>query len=107
MVDEEREACEKCAYNDEGACFCSERSSVCCPYAEAEEGALEEAAKGLMFTVDSSEEDTNKDIKFMTDTISEICKYAKDNGMKPDDTLRTFCENVLALLEISTFNNMK
>ena len=33
-----REACDKCAYNDEGACFCSERSSVCCPYAEAEEG---------------------------------------------------------------------
>ena len=67
---------------------------------------LEEAAKGLMFTVDSSKEDTNKDIKFMTDTISEICKYARDNGMEPDGTLRTFSENVLALLEISTFNNM-
>ena len=40
---------------------------------------LEEAAKGLMFTVDSTEEDTNKDIKFMTGIISEICKYANDN----------------------------
>lgn len=68
---------------------------------------LEEAAKGLMFTVDSSKEDTNNDIKFMTDIISEICKYANDNGMEPNETLRTFCENVLALLEISTFNNMK
>lgn len=68
---------------------------------------LEEAAKGLMFTVDTSEEDTNKDIKFMTDIISEICEYAKANGMEPDETLRTFSENILALLEISTFNNMK
>lgn len=29
-----REACLSCAYNDEGSCFCSERESVLCPYAE-------------------------------------------------------------------------
>lgn len=68
---------------------------------------LEEAAKGLMFTVDSAEEDTNKNIKFMTGIISEICKYANDNDMEPDETLRTMSENILALLEISTFNSMK
>ena len=68
---------------------------------------LEEAVKGQMFTVNSSEEDTNKDIKFLTDIISDICKYANDNGMEPDETLKTLCENILALLEISTFNNMK
>lgn len=100
MVDEEREACEKCAYNDEGSCSCFEKKSIGCPYAE-------EAEKGLMFTAETSEDDTNKDIEFMTRIISEICNYAKENDMEPDDTLRTLCENILALLEISTFNNMK
>ena len=35
---EELEACEKCAYNDEGSCSCFDRASICCPYAETEEG---------------------------------------------------------------------
>lgn len=35
---EKREACEKCAYNDEGSCSCFERASIGCPYVEPEEG---------------------------------------------------------------------
>lgn len=35
---EKLEACEKCAYNDEGSCTCFEPASIGCPYAEPEEG---------------------------------------------------------------------
>lgn len=31
---EAAEACEKCAYNDEGSCSCFEPASIGCPYAE-------------------------------------------------------------------------
>ena len=34
----EREECIRCAYNDAGSCSCYEKASICCPYAEAEEG---------------------------------------------------------------------
>lgn len=47
------------------------------------------------------------DEEFITHVILEICEYAVNNGMEPDDTLRTMANNVLQLLEISTFNNMK
>lgn len=33
-----REACLKCAYNDEGSCSCFECASIGCPYADEEEG---------------------------------------------------------------------
>lgn len=32
-----RPACLECAYNDNGSCFCSEKKSVCCPYAKEDE----------------------------------------------------------------------
>ena len=67
---------------------------------------LEEAAHGLMFTGDNKE-DIVQDCEFITHIISEICAYAHNNGLEPDDTLRTMSENILALLEISTFNTMK
>lgn len=47
------------------------------------------------------------DAEFMTYIISEICDYATDNEMEPNDTLRTVADNIKALLEISTFNNWK
>lgn len=47
------------------------------------------------------------DTKFMADIIARICDYAVVNGMEPDDTLKTVAENILALLEISTYNNWK
>ena len=45
------------------------------------------------------------DSVFMASVVSAICDYAVQNGMEPDDTLRTTANNILALLEISTFNN--
>ena len=45
------------------------------------------------------------DTEFMTHVIAEICNYAVTNGMEPDDTLGTVADNILSLLEISTFNN--
>lgn len=45
------------------------------------------------------------DTEFLTHIIAEICNYAVTNDMEPDDTLGTVADNILALLEISTFNN--
>lgn len=42
--------------------------------------------------------------EFMTHIITEICDYAVENDMEPDDTLSTIADNIKALLEISTFN---
>lgn len=47
------------------------------------------------------------DAEFLTHIITEICDYAIEHGMEPDDTLKTISENILALLEISTYNNWK
>lgn len=44
------------------------------------------------------------DAEFMSNLISMICTYAVKNHMEPDETLKTVAENILALLEISTFN---
>jgi hypothetical protein len=45
------------------------------------------------------------DEKFMSEIIAEICNYAVKNGMEPNDTLNTIAHNILAMLEICTFNN--
>ena len=82
------EYCDKCAYNDEGSCSCFEKDSIECPIAR-------------------DQREKEQDINFFTNIIDQICKYANDNDMTPDETLRTVSENILALLEISTFNNMK
>lgn len=47
------------------------------------------------------------EIEFMSHIIAEICNYAVTNGMSPDDTLGTVADNILLLLEISSFNNWK
>ena len=47
------------------------------------------------------------DEKFMSEIIAEICNYAVKNGMEPNDTLNTIAHNILAMLEICTFNNWK
>jgi hypothetical protein len=48
-----------------------------------------------------------RDNEFMTKIIGDICNYAVENGMEPDDTLGTVADNILSLLEISTFNNWR
>lgn len=45
------------------------------------------------------------DTEFMTHIISEICTYAVEHKMEPDIALETIAENILELLEISTFNS--
>lgn len=45
--------------------------------------------------------------EFMSRIIAEICNYAVENGMEPDDTLGAVADSILALLEISTFNSWK
>lgn len=47
------------------------------------------------------------DAEFLTHIICEICDYAVENHMEPNDTLRTVADNIKALLEVSTFNNWK
>ena len=42
--------------------------------------------------------------EFMTHIITEICDYAVDNDMEPNDTLSVIADNIKALLEISSFN---
>lgn len=42
--------------------------------------------------------------EFLTHIITEICDYAVDNDMEPNDTLSAIADNIKALLEISTFN---
>lgn len=44
---------------------------------------------------------------FMTHIITEICDYAIENDMEPDNTLSTIADNIKAILEISTFNGWK
>lgn len=48
-----------------------------------------------------------KDENFLVDVISRICNYAVKNGYEADETLKIISENILTLLEISTFNNWK
>lgn len=45
------------------------------------------------------------DCEFMAHIISEICDYAVKNKMQPNATLKTVAENILSVLELSTFNN--
>ena len=42
--------------------------------------------------------------EFMMHIISEICDYAVQHTIKPDDALGTIADDIKALLEISTFN---
>ena len=45
--------------------------------------------------------------EFMAHIIKEICDYAVDNSMGPDDTLLTIADNIIKLVSISTFNGWK
>lgn len=45
--------------------------------------------------------------EFMAHIITEICDYAVENNMEPNDTLSTIADNLKSLLEILTFNGWK
>lgn len=52
-------------------------------------------------------EEIDKDMKFITEIVSQICDYAVDNGLNPTDTLKTIAGNIIALTQISNFDNWK
>lgn len=45
------------------------------------------------------------DDEFLINIISQICDYAVDNGLEPDDTIKTIAGDMQALCEIASFNN--
>ena len=47
------------------------------------------------------------DAEFLTHIICEICDYAVNNGMEPNETIETIADYLKALLKICTFNNWK
>ena len=49
-------------------------------------------------------EQYRNDREFLIDLIFQIRKYAIKYEMEPDDTVRTVAENMLAMLQIATFN---
>ncbi len=49
----------------------------------------------------------SKDSEFMAQVVLLIATYAKENGMSPDETIKTVAENLLILLEIATFENWR
>lgn len=57
--------------------------------------------------VDTSTEDFEADTEFLTHIIQKICAYAYRNGLEQNETIKTIAENMLAMLEIATFNNNK
>ena len=54
-----------------------------------------------------SEIELSNDAKFMSHIIEEICDYAIDNNMNPNDTMETIANNLLTILSISTFEEWK
>ena len=59
--------------------------------------------------VDVGSQVSGQIVAFGTDRDGAEVDYcsAVTNGMEPDDTLATVADNILSLLEISTFNNWK
>ncbi len=47
------------------------------------------------------------DEKFLAHIIIEICNYAVENQMEPDDVLKAVAEDILLTLTITTYNNWK
>lgn len=45
------------------------------------------------------------DEQFMSHIICEICDYAVQNGMNPNETLETIAQNIKDALTVSTFEN--
>jgi hypothetical protein len=45
------------------------------------------------------------DEQFMSNIICEICDYAVQNGMNPNETLAAIAQNIQDILTVSTFEN--
>jgi len=49
-----------------------------------------------------NKEESDRD--FLVNIIFQIRNYAIENEMEPDDTIKTVAENMIAMLQIATFN---
>lgn len=47
----------------------------------------------------------SQDMQLLNSIIAQICNYAVDNGLQPNDTIKTVADNLHALCEIANFNN--
>ena len=47
----------------------------------------------------------SKDHEFLAEILSQICDYAVDNNMNPNDTVMVVANNLNVLAEISNFEN--
>lgn len=52
-----------------------------------------------------TDKEISADMELLNSIISQICNYAVDNGLEPDDTIKTIASNLQALCEIASFNN--
>lgn len=52
-----------------------------------------------------TEKELSADMKILDDIISQICNYAIDNDLEPDETIETIAENLLTLCKIASFND--
>ena len=59
------------------------------------------------FSIISDEDKTklNRDIEIISSIITQICDYAVNNGIEPNDTLKRISSNILFIGEISDFND--
>ena len=48
--------------------------------------------------------DEEKDMKLITDIMSQICNYAKENNINPTEALKAVANNILMITEISNFD---
>lgn len=51
------------------------------------------------------EDEISKDMQLINSITAQICNYAVENDMQPNDTIKTVAENLLYLCEIANFNN--
>lgn len=76
-----------------------------CPlHIAAEIDQIIDAMPTVGLTAPPAAQSGNQDTTFMAEIIAQICDYAVDNGMQPNDTLSTVAENIKCLCEISDFN---
>ena len=54
---------------------------------------------------ESKKDIITKDAILMTTIVRQICEYAVRSRMEPDDALLQVADNIVSLLETSTFNN--
>ena len=47
----------------------------------------------------------SQDMQLLNSIIAQICNYAVDKGLQPNDTIKTVADNLHALCKIANFNN--